>query len=157
MDNLIGKTLDGLYTIQELIGAGGMANVYKAVVSAPGGPVPEGTVVAGGTQEESEEMMRIASAGAARMGLEPYYLYRQKNMAGNLENVGYASPGKAGIYNILIMEEKQTIVACGAGTVTKRVYGDGRIDRCDNVKDVKLYMEKIDEMIQRKQQLFSEE
>ena len=46
MDNLIGKTLDGLYTIQELIGAGGMANVYKAVVSAPGGPVPEGTVVA---------------------------------------------------------------------------------------------------------------
>ena len=40
MDNLIGKTLDGLYTIQELIGAGGMANVYKAVVSAPGGPVP---------------------------------------------------------------------------------------------------------------------
>lgn len=46
MDNLIGKTLDGLYTIRELIGAGGMANVYKAVVSAPGGPVPEGTVVA---------------------------------------------------------------------------------------------------------------
>lgn len=46
MDNLIGKTLDGLYTIQELIGEGGMANVYKAVVSAPGGPVPEGTVVA---------------------------------------------------------------------------------------------------------------
>ena len=46
MDNLIGKTLDGLYTIQELIGTGGMANVYKAVVSAPGGPVPEGTVVA---------------------------------------------------------------------------------------------------------------
>lgn len=52
------------------------------------------------------------------------------------------------------MEEKQTIVACGAGTVTKRVYGDGRIDRCDNVKDVKLYMEKIDEMIGRKQKLF---
>jgi len=46
MDNLIGKTLDGLYTIRELIGTGGMANVYKAVVSAPGGPVPEGTVVA---------------------------------------------------------------------------------------------------------------
>ena len=46
MDNLIGKTLDGLYTIRELIGTGGMANVYKAVVTAPGGPVPEGTVVA---------------------------------------------------------------------------------------------------------------
>lgn len=102
------------------------------------------------------EHMNLTAAYAKEMGLEPYYLYRQKSMAGNLENVGYASPGKAGIYNILIMEEKQTIVACGAGTVTKRVYGDGRIDRCDNVKDVKLYMEKIDEMIQRKQKLFAE-
>ena len=100
--------------------------------------------------------MNLTAEYAKEMGLEPYYLYRQKSMAGNLENVGYASPGKAGIYNILIMEEKQTIVACGAGTVTKRVYGDGRIDRCDNVKDVKLYMEKIDEMIARKQELFAE-
>ena len=100
------------------------------------------------------EHMNLTAEYAKEMGLEPYYLYRQKSMAGNLENVGYASPGKAGIYNILIMEEKQTIVACGAGTVTKRVYGDGRIDRCDNVKDVKLYMEKINEMIRRKQQLF---
>ena len=100
------------------------------------------------------EHMDLTAEYAKKMGLEPYYLYRQKSMAGNLENVGYASPGKAGIYNILIMEEKQTIVACGAGTVTKRVYGDGRIDRCDNVKDVKLYMEKIDEMIRRKQKLF---
>ena len=103
------------------------------------------------------EHMNLTAEYAKEMGLQPYYLYRQKSMAGNLENVGYARPGKAGIYNILIMEEKQTIVACGAGTVTKRVYGDGRIDRCDNVKDVKLYMEKIDEMIRRKQQLFSEE
>lgn len=102
------------------------------------------------------EHMNLTAEYAKEMGLEPYYLYRQKSMAGNLENVGYASPGKAGIYNILIMEEKQTIVACGAGTVTKRVYGDGRIDRCDNVKDVKLYMEKIDEMIARKQKLFAE-
>ena len=102
------------------------------------------------------EHMNLTAEYAKEMGLEPYYLYRQKSMAGNLENVGYASPGKAGIYNILIMEEKQTIVACGAGTVTKRVYGDGRIDRCDNVKDVKLYMEKVDEMIARKQKLFTE-
>ena len=100
------------------------------------------------------EHMDLTAEYAKEMGLEPYYLYRQKSMAGNLEDVGYASQGKAGIYNILIMEEKQTIVACGAGTVTKRVYGDGRIDRCDNVKDVKLYMEKIDEMIRRKQKLF---
>ena len=55
----------------------------------------------------------------------------------------------------LIMEEKQTIVALGAGTITKRVYPDGRIERCDNVKDVALYIEKIDEMIERKRGLLS--
>lgn len=54
------------------------------------------------------------------------------------------------------MEEKQTIVACGAGTISKRVYKDGRIERCDNVKDVKLYIEKIDEMIGRKKRLFED-
>ena len=53
------------------------------------------------------------------MGLVPYYLYRQKNIAGNFENVGYAKVDKAGIYNILIMEEKQTILAAGAGASTK--------------------------------------
>ena len=90
------------------------------------------------------------------MGMKAYYLYRQKNMSGNFENVGYAKPGKAGIYNILIMEEKQSIVALGAGTVTKRVFPDGhRIERCDNVKDVKLYIDQIDEMIDRKRRLFS--
>ena len=106
--------------------------------------------------QNTEEMMKIASEGALSMGLTPYYLYRQKNISGNFENTGYARPGKAGIYNILINEEVQSIVALGAGTVTKRVYGyDGRIERCDNVKDVKLYMSQIDEMIQRKKNLFS--
>lgn len=116
----------------------------------------EGTVVAGGTQEESEAMMAAAAAGAKRMGLNPYYLYRQKNMAGNLENVGFAAPEKAGIYNILIMEEKQSIVALGAGPVSKRIYPDGRIERSDNVKDVNLYMEKTGEMIERKEKLFAD-
>lgn len=103
----------------------------------------------------TEEMMKIASDGALKMGLSPYYLYRQKNISGNFENTGYARDGKAGIYNILINEEVQSIVALGAGTVTKRVYGyGGRIERCDNVKDVKLYMDQIDEMIDRKRKLF---
>ena len=88
--------------------------------------------------------------------MKPYYLYRQKNMAGNFENVGYAREGCFGIYNILIMEEKQTIVALGAGSITKRVYPDGRIERCDNVKDVSQYMERIDEMIERKRELLNE-
>lgn len=106
--------------------------------------------------QNSEEMMDIVAAGANQMGMQPYYLYRQKNMAGNLENVGYATEGNYGIYNILIMEEVQTIVACGAGTVTKRVYGDGRIERCDTVKDVGLYIEQIEEMIARKRRLFAD-
>ena len=109
------------------------------------------------TLNNTDETMDIASKGARSMGMTPYYLYRQKNMSGNFENVGYAKPDKAGLYNILIMEEKQTIVALGAGSITKRVYPDGRIERCDNVKDVTQYIERIDEMIQRKQQLFSEE
>ena len=104
----------------------------------------------------TDETMAVAAAGAREMGMDPYYLYRQKNMSGNFENVGYARPGKYGIYNILIMEELQTIVALGAGSITKRVYSDGRIERCDNVKDVGLYIEKIDEMIERKRRLLEE-
>ena len=106
------------------------------------------------TLKNTEETMEIASKAASKMGMKPYYLYRQKNMSGNLENVGYATEGNFGIYNILIMEEKQTIVAIGAGTISKRVYPDGRIERCDNVKDVALYVEKIDEMIDRKRKLY---
>ena len=103
----------------------------------------------------TDETMKIAAAGAEKLGMKPYYLYRQKNMSGNFENTGYARPGKYGLYNILIMEEKQTIVALGAGSITKRVFPDGRIERCDNVKDVGLYIEKIDEMIKRKRELFT--
>ena len=103
------------------------------------------------------EYMKITEDSCRSMGLTPYYLYRQKNMAGNFENVGYASPGKAGIYNVLMMEEVQDIVACGAGTVSKRVFPDGRIERCDTVKDLDQYIERIDEMVERKRKLFGTE
>ena len=108
------------------------------------------------TLKNTEETMEIAAKGATDLGMKPYYLYRQKNMSGNLENVGYATEGNFGIYNILIMEEKQTIVACGAGTISKRVYPDGRIERCDNVKDVAQYIERIEEMIERKKELYKD-
>lgn len=107
------------------------------------------------TLNNTDKTMEIAAKAAENMGMKPYYLYRQKNMSGNFENVGYATKGKEGIYNILIMEEKQTIVALGAGSITKVVLPDGRIERCDNVKDVGLYIEKIDEMIERKKSLFA--
>ncbi|MBQ9766375.1 MAG: coproporphyrinogen dehydrogenase HemZ [Lachnospiraceae bacterium] len=105
----------------------------------------------------TEEVSDMLQAYAREMGVEPYYLYRQKNMTGNLENVGYSAPGKAGVYNILIMEEKQSILALGAGAVSKMIFSDGeRIERIDNVKDVGLYIERIDEICNRKKQFFEE-
>ena len=106
--------------------------------------------------KNTDETMEIAARGARELSMKPYYLYRQKNMAGNFENVGYAREGCFGIYNILIMEEKQTIVACGAGSISKRVYPDGRIERCENVKDVASFIERIDEMIERKRKLLED-
>lgn len=108
---------------------------------------------------EIEQMVKDSADSAARMGLVPYYLYRQKNIAGNFENVGYAKVDKAGIYNILIMEEKQTILAAGAGASTKIVLpekiemGNGKktnLVRIENVKDITEYISRIDEMIERK-------
>lgn len=107
--------------------------------------------------KNSEEMMQITKDTAKRLGLNPYYLYRQKNMAGNLENIGYARETKEGIYNILIMEEKQTILAVGAGSSSKMVLpAGGEIGRVENVKDVDLYINRVDEMIVRKQQYILE-
>ena len=102
------------------------------------------------TMVNNQEIMDMTAGYAAEAGLFPYYLYRQKNMAGNFENVGYAREGKEGIYNILIMEEVQSILALGAGASTKIVRAKDRIDRIENVKDIKNYIERIDEMIERK-------
>lgn len=104
--------------------------------------------------ENTQEMIDLTASCARLMGLVPYYLYRQKNMAGNFENVGYAAPDKECIYNILIMEERQTIVACGAGTTTKVIFPkENRLERVENVKDVEQYISRIDEMIERKQKM----
>ena len=106
--------------------------------------------------ENNQEIMDLTMKTAYEMGMGPYYLYRQKNMKGNFENVGYAKVDKAGIYNILIMEEKQPIIALGAGGSSKLVFDHGnRIERVENVKDVSNYISRIDEMIQRKQTAIS--
>lgn len=109
-----------------------------------------------------EEMIRAAGEAARRMELSPYYLYRQKDIAGNFENVGYAKVDKAGIYNILIMEEKQSIIAAGAGASTKillkePVCAPGSrkkkmtgIYRQENVKAIDAYIDRVGEMIERK-------
>lgn len=110
---------------------------------------------------EISQMVDAAAKSAERMGLKPYYLYRQKNIAGNFENVGYAELDKAGIYNILIMEEKQMILAAGAGASTKilldtpiRTEKGKEIDlvHVENVKNITEYIDRIDEMIERKEE-----
>jgi oxygen-independent coproporphyrinogen-3 oxidase len=102
-----------------------------------------------GVPKMLEETMKFAEENSYL----PYYLYRQKNMADNLENIGYARYGKEGLYNILIMEEKQTILALGAGGMSKFVFHkENRIERVDNVKSVTDYISRIDEMIERKKQ-----
>ena len=111
----------------------------------------------------TDNIIAMTEQTARDLNMQPYYMYRQKNMAGNFENVGYAVSGLECIYNILIMEEKQTIIACGAGASTKVVFhneGDAnhsvRIERIENVKDVRSYVERIDEMIERKRKFFEE-
>lgn len=103
--------------------------------------------------EEMEKMISIAFERAEAMGMKPYYMYRQKNMVGNFENVGYCMPHKQCVYNVQIMEEKQTILAAGAGASTKTVdFSQNRIERIFNVKSVEEYISRIDEMIERKRQ-----
>ena len=96
-------------------------------------------------------MLREVDEYCMKMGMLPYYMYRQKNIPGNLENIGYSLPGKECLYNILIMEEKQDIIACGAGSSTKYVFPEeNRIERTENVKSIEHYIGRIDEMIERK-------
>jgi oxygen-independent coproporphyrinogen-3 oxidase len=84
-------------------------------------------------------------------GYNPYYLYRQKNTVGNLENVGFAKKGFESLYNIYIMEENQTILAAGAGASTKLVSQSGRIERVFNYKYPYEYVSNFDEILKRKE------
>lgn len=86
----------------------------------------------------------------------PYYMYKQKYQLGNLENVGYSKIGKESLYNLYIMEEIQTIISLGCGGVTKSVFPkENRIERIFNVKEPKDYIERIDEMLHRKDELIN--
>ena len=100
-------------------------------------------------------MTAMGRETARRMGLIPYYLYRQKQMAGAQENVGYALPGHACLYNVDIMEEQTHILAFGAGGISKRIYPEeGHIGRAPNVSNIDQYIVRVDEMIERKRDLF---
>ena len=100
------------------------------------------------------EMLDNAYARMKKMGKKPYYMYRQKNMLGNLENVGYCDDGFENLYNIYIMEEVQSIIALGTGASSKIVKEDS-IERVFNVKDVYEYITRHDEMLKRKDEVFN--
>ena len=102
--------------------------------------------------EGAAEMIALARRRLTAKGWRPYYLYRQKYMAGNLENVGYAKPGKACLYNIGNMEETVSVLALGAGAITKWLFSDHslRIERAPNVRNIDEYVARVEEMAQRK-------
>ena len=89
-----------------------------------------------------DKMLSIASEYCTDMGLSPYYMYRQKNMLGHLENVGWAKPGYESLYNVAMMAETQTVLAAGAGAVTKILDGD-LITRKFNPKNIEIYIERM--------------
>ncbi len=109
------------------------------------------------SQNDVSDMVEYACDQLNQCDYHPYYLYRQKYQTGNLENVGYCKANKQCVYNIDIMEETTNIIALGAGAVSKRVYPDqARIERSGNSKSIFDYMQRIDEMLNRKIQLFSD-
>lgn len=108
------------------------------------------------SQEEIMKMYEESRALAKSLDIKPYYMYRQKNMVGNMENLGYAKKGKECLYNIEMIEDKQTIIALGADAVTKVVFlEENRLERFANVKDVKGYTERIQELVEGKIKLLN--
>lgn len=104
---------------------------------------------------EIEKMIDFSVEKLTESGYEPYYTYRQKYMAGNLENTGYTKAGKACVYNVDVMEETADNLACGANAVSKKLFiSENRIERYGAPKDIATYIEKIDRIIDEKNELF---
>lgn len=107
------------------------------------------------TEENVKSMIDYSYPTLINAGYKPYYMYKQKNMLGNLENIGYFKD-KPSIFNIDSMEEFATVIACGANAISKRYYSlDNKIERWANLKNITEYINRIDEMIEKKSKLFS--
>lgn len=103
--------------------------------------------------EKVRDMVKIAGEFLIDKGYKPYYLYRQKHMAGAAENTGYSVLGKEGLYNIRIIDEHQSNIALGAGAISKIYFPkENRLERIANVTNYSQYIDRIDEMIQRKKE-----
>ena len=118
-------------------------------MSLENAPLPDGDMTA--------RMVAMGMETARTLGLVPYYRYRQKYMAGNLENTGYALPGHACLYNVDMMEETSHVLAMGANGISKRIWPEeGHITRAPNVSNIEEYIRRTDEMLARKQEIFPE-
>lgn len=107
--------------------------------------------------QSTAEMIDLARETLEKQGYGPYYLYRQKYMSENQENVGYAKAGYGCQYNVDMMEETTHIFAMGAGGITKRIYPhQGRIERAPNVSNIEHYIARVGEMVERKKALWKE-
>lgn len=105
--------------------------------------------------ETVSNMLDISRSMLTEAGFRPYYIYRQKHQIAALENVGWCRPGRHSIYNIRIMEDRQTIIGLGAGAVGKVYYPDeDRIERIANVSNYRIYSERLDEMLARKDEYY---
>ena len=103
----------------------------------------------------TEQMIESGAETAKALGMRPYYMYRQKYMRGNLENVGYAKPKAICLYNVDMMEETTSILAHGAGAMSKRIFGgERRVERIPNPKDIETYIAKLSTVNQQKRSLF---
>lgn len=102
-----------------------------------------------------EKMVDFAEKELAKNGYNPYYLYRQKNQLKGLENVGYFRDNYACMFNIESMEETNTVIGIGAGAISKRIFNlENRIERLPNVKFIEDYINRIDEMIEKKKNFY---
>jgi oxygen-independent coproporphyrinogen-3 oxidase len=105
--------------------------------------------------ENAGEMLGYASSQLNKNGYYAYYMYKQKKTAGELENVGYAKSGFECLYNINNLSDFVDVMACGANSISKRIFGEGRIERLDTPKDIPTYCGKIDGIIQKKREFFN--
>ena len=156
-DLIVGLPGDNLESFQKtlrgVIGLGAsnvtvhsLALKRSARLNAPGGDLSLHS-----KSQETAAMMDYSIQQLTQAGFEPYYLYRQTRMAGNLENTGWAKPGTVCRYNIYTMDESSSVIACGAGGVSKlKDPYSGRLERIFNFKHPAEYITRNQEILERK-------
>ena len=150
---LNGETIDDFtYTLDAVAALKPHNITVHTLARKNGSTLTENTAYA--ANADIERITDYSLQTLTKCGYAPYYLYRQKRMLGNLENVGYTLPGARCVNNITTMEDCMSVFACGAGAISKRVYAGGRIERLANVRDVSLYLLEFAARLEKKHAFF---